>query len=185
MLKTLVLQRRAILSKRTCENQGIKGFCPAVRGHLTCTNKRAQADEQEIARKEGFSSAACHAPTLHVLNVGPSEFPICDFREHEKVAELFGSVLSHLLIRRFLILVWVIAQEASKTLKMAFRLCTFVGAHEAPSKAGLRKHKQRKSLEFSMFPYSWSAVEGCRCLSCRTIVEESLEDLICLSSEMR
>ena len=27
----------------------------------------------------------------------------------------------------------MIAQEASKTLKMAFRLCTFVGAHEVPS----------------------------------------------------
>ena len=42
-----------------------------LRGHLTCTNKRAQAAEQKIARNESFFSAARHAPTLHVFNVGP------------------------------------------------------------------------------------------------------------------
>ena len=43
----------------------------SIRGHLTCTNKRAQANEQKIARNERFFSSARHAHTWHVFNVGP------------------------------------------------------------------------------------------------------------------
>ena len=76
------------------------------RGHLTCTNRRAPADEQKLARNEGFCGAARHAPTLLVFNIGPKwVFPcaktvldkiaffalwkLLRFREREKVAETF------------------------------------------------------------------------------------------------
>ena len=104
------------------------------RGHLTCTNKRAQAAEQKIARNKSFLAP----PAMHLLcmcsMLVPREFShlrkrsakklrfctwkLPHFREREKVAETFRQCtfsFDNLLL--FLILVRVIAQEAPKTLK--------------------------------------------------------------------
>ena len=56
-----------------------------IRGHLTCTNKRAQADEQKIARNERLLAP----PAMHLLfmcsKLVPSEFPICENGPRKKV----------------------------------------------------------------------------------------------------
>ena len=83
-----------------------------IRWHLTCTNKDAQADEQNIARNERFLAL----PAMHLLCVCsmlvPSEFPnlrkrsgkklpfcTCPAILRGKVTEIFGSALSYLIIR--------------------------------------------------------------------------------------
>ena len=58
------------------------------RGRLTCTNKRAQADEQKMARNEGFLAP----PSLHLLCICsmsvPSEFSRLQKRPRKKTASL-------------------------------------------------------------------------------------------------
>ena len=97
----------------------------------TCTSRWA-----ENSKEWKFFSAARHAPTLHVFNVGPKwvfsfakmvcekiaflHFPwkLPHFGEREKVAEtLRQCTFSFDNLLFFLILVLVIAQEAPKTLK--------------------------------------------------------------------
>ena len=90
--------------------------CPKLRGHLTCTDNRAQADEQKIARNEGSLAL----PAMHLLcmcsMVVSSEFShlrkrsakklhFCTFpgfpsisESTKKLQKLFGSALSHLRI---------------------------------------------------------------------------------------
>ena len=87
-----------------------------LRGHLTCTNKCAQAAEQKIARDESFLAL----PAMHLLcmcsMLVPSEFShlrkrsakklhFCTFlgncsisESAKKLQKLFGSALSHLII---------------------------------------------------------------------------------------
>ena len=96
----------------------------------TCTSRWA-----ENSKEWKFFSAARHAPTLHVFNVGPNwvfsfaktvrekivflYFPwkLPHFREREKVAETLRQCTFSFDNLFFLILVRVIAQEAPKTLK--------------------------------------------------------------------
>ena len=105
-------------------------------GHLTCTNKRAQAAEQKIARNESFLAL----PAMHLLCMCsvlfPSEFShlrkrsarklhFCTFLGNCRISESAKKLqktfrqctfsFDNLLF--FLILVRVIAQEAPKTLK--------------------------------------------------------------------
>ena len=103
---------------------------------------------RKIARNEGIFSVARDAPTLPVFNVGPKSvfsfaktvhencvlwhFPgICCISEStKKLQKLSGSALSHSIIRRLKKnWVWAIGPQDAE---MAFRLCTFVGAHLAP-----------------------------------------------------
>ena len=61
-------------------------------------------------------------------------FPgICSISESaKKLQKLFGSALSHLIVVVVVVVVVVVrefAQEALKTAKTAFPLCTCVGAH--------------------------------------------------------
>ena len=99
----------------------------------TCTSRWA-----ENSKEWKFFSAARHAPTLRVFNVGPKwvfsftkrsaeKLHFCTFLGNcrisdsaKKLQKLFGSALSHLIICCFLIVVRVIAQEAPKTLKWLF-----------------------------------------------------------------
>ena len=118
-----------------------------VTGHLTCTNKRAQADEQKIARNEGFLAP----PAMHLLcmcsMLVPSEFShlrkrsakklhfcafpgICCISESaKKLQKLFGSALSHLIICCFFDFGPGDCSGGPQDAEMAFWLCTFVGAH--------------------------------------------------------
>ena len=116
---------------------GPSGCAPYfIRGHLTCTNKRAQADEKKIARNESFLALPAMHPLCVCSMLVPSEFShlrkrsakklhfcaflgnCCISESAKKLQKFFGSALSHLIICCFfLILVRVIAQEAPKTLK--------------------------------------------------------------------
>ena len=49
------------------------------------------------------------------------------FKEREEVTEAFWQWIFSLVVAGIVVRVFV--QEAPKTLKMTFRLCTFVGAH--------------------------------------------------------
>ena len=108
-----VCSRFAFPSARYPRNQGMSLFGKIfseysfLRGHLTCTNKRAQADEQKIARNEGFLAP----PAMHLLCMCSKLVPRCvspfaktvrakiaflrfpwnllHVREREKVAETF------------------------------------------------------------------------------------------------
>ena len=130
--ETSLAQRREGADLRNAE---AKHRGTQLRGHLTCANKRAQADAQKLARNEGFLAL----PTMHLLcmcsMLVPSEFShlrrrsahnvhfctfpgICCITESvKKLLKLFGSALSHLKSCLFGILARVIAQEAPKTLK--------------------------------------------------------------------
>ena len=156
----------------------------SFRGQLTCTNKRAQADEQKIAR-----NGVCLAPpAMHLLCKcsmlvrnelshlrGPRKngifAPSLEFLVHcraflrflwsslfiveraKKLQKLIGSALPHLIIRcRFDSGSIVIAQKAGKMLKMAFQLCTFVGAHQ-----GLMMRRPPIHRAFLL----WSALPPC------------------------
>ena len=111
-------------------------FPHLLRGHLTCTNKPAQAAEQKIARNESILALPAMPLLCMCSMLVPSEFSHlrkrsakklhfgiflgnCRISESaKKLQKLFGSALSHLIICCFfLILVRVIAQEAPKTLK--------------------------------------------------------------------
>ena len=135
-----------------------------IRGHLMCTNRRAQADKQKIARNEGVLVL----PSMHLCMCSmlvPSEFsPICKKRSANRLLlhfpgtscisesakklqklfgsalfvsrvllKLFGSALSHVLICPFFDVGPGDCWGGFPDAEMAFRLCTFVGAHQAPS----------------------------------------------------
>ena len=131
-------------SDRPAMIMGVEMMGGIVRGHLTCTNKRTQADEQKIARNEGLLGL----PPSHLLcmfsMLAPSElshlrkwsakkehfgtFPgmCCISESAKKLQKLFGT-FSFENVLFFVILVWVIAQEAHTTLKK--EMASSGGAH--------------------------------------------------------
>ena len=114
-------------------------------------NKRAQADEHKIARNEGFLALPNLHPLCRCSLLLKSEFShlrkrsaeklhfcafpgVCSISEcAEKLQTRFGSALAHLMQCYCWDFGPVFAQEAPKTPKTAFPLCTFVGAHLPPS----------------------------------------------------
>ena len=83
-----------------------------IRGHLTCTNKRAQAAEQKIARNESFLAL----PAMHLLCV-------CSM--------LVPSTFSHLrkwFAKKILFCIFLgycRISESAKGVAETFRQCTF------------------------------------------------------------
>ena len=121
--------------------------CPVLSGHLTCTNKRAQAAEQKIARNESFLALPAMHPLCVCSMLVPSEFShlrkrsakklhFCTFlgncrisESAKKLQKLFGSALSHLIICCFSDFGSGDCSGGAQDAEMAFWLCTFVGAH--------------------------------------------------------
>ena len=116
-----------------------------IRGSLTCTNKLAQADEQKIARNEGFLALPAMHQLLHVFNVGPKwvfsfskivrenitfslSWNFLHFREREEVAESFRQCTFSFGSSSLFDFGSGDCSGGPQDAEMAFQLCTFVGA---------------------------------------------------------
>ena len=115
------------------------------KGHLVCANKRAQADEQGLkffSPPAMFRCVQCCSyvsfPLTTTVRKQKCIFALClEIAASQRAWRSCRNFSEVRCLTWLFVAVWllarVIAQEAPKTLKMAFQFCTFVGAHEAPS----------------------------------------------------